>query len=257
MAEGALSGCGVVVTRQMSGSSELCDALEAAGALALNFPTIEILRVYPAPQVGAEHDWIIYTSAEAVAQDAALRTRCGRIAAIGPATAAALAREGVTAALVAPGDGSESLLAALGPQLAVAARVLLVTGRDGRTLLRDSLRTRGVELEEAAVYERTLPASDPRILEDLWRQGGLHAVICSSNAALANLMRLLGTGPRGLALLDAVQLVVASERAVRLARELGIVRAPLVANDASAPALVAALARWWPTAAPNSPPRMN
>lgn len=246
MAEGPLAGCGVAVTRAAHQADALCHALEAAGAVTLRFPTLAIEALTLASPPTDDHDWIVYTSSNAVEHAGALLRLRGRVAAIGPATAAALTAHGITAAIVAPGDGSESLLAALEPQLGAGARALLVTGRDGRDLLARALGAHGITVNAAEVYARVRPASDPRPLLDARRRGRLHAITITSNAALANLHALLG--PQARALLDEVRLVVASERAVRLARQLGIVRAPLVASDASAPALVAALAAWWPSA---------
>lgn len=255
MAERPLAGCGVAVTRAAHQADGLCRALDAAGATTLRFPTLAIAALAPAALPAGDHDWIVYTSSNAVEHAGALLARRGRIAAIGPATAAALRARGVVAAIVAPGDGSESLLEALGPELAAGQRVLLVTGRDGRDLLPRALAARGVAVHSAEVYARVRPVSGPAPLIDARQRGTLHAITITSNAALANLHSLLG--PQAHALLDELQLVVASERAVRLARELGIVRAPLVASDASAPALVAALAAWWPTAATDAAPARN
>lgn len=255
MAEAPLAGCGVAVTRAAHQADEVCRALDAAGATTLKFPTLAIEPLAPVPPPVGDFDWIVYTSSNAVEHAGPLRARRGRVAAIGPATAAALTAHGISASIVAPGDGSESLLAALaasahltgcGPGLAAGQRLLLVTGRDGRALLPRTLGERGVVVHTAEVYARTRPASDPKPLRDALRRGALHAITITSNAALSNLHALLG--PQARMLLDEVQLVVASERAVKLARELGIVRAPLVASDASAPALVAALAAWWPNA---------
>lgn len=255
MAEHPLAGCGVAVTRAAHQAGELCRALEAAGATTLRFPTIAIEACTPRPPPGGAFDWIIYTSSNAVEHAGALRTRQGQVAAIGPATAAALAAHGIQAAVVAPGDGSESLLTLLRPHLSAGQRALLVTGRDGRDLLLRALDAAGIAVHTAAVYLRRPPTTDAGSLLAARRRGALHAVTITSNAALANLHALLG--PQAHALLDELQLVVASERAVRLARELGIVRAPLVASDASAPALVAALAAWWPTVANDAAPARN
>jgi uroporphyrinogen-III synthase len=241
-----LAGCGVAVTRPVHQAEPLCRELEAAGATVIRFPTLAIAALAPGMPVGP-FDWILYTSANAVECSAALRRLPGRIAAIGPATAAALGAAGARAELVADGTGSEALLDALDPRLGPGQRVLIVTGRDARALLPQALVERGHAVEVAEVYARTRPASDPRPLLDAHQRGALHAITITSDAALTNLHALLGRA--GGALLSEVQLVVASARAVRLAQELGIVRAPLVANDAGADALVAALAAWWPNAA--------
>jgi uroporphyrinogen-III synthase len=246
VADAPLAGCGVAVTRPAHQAEPLCRALAAAGATPLRFPTIEIEPLTARVPAG-RFDWILYTSANAVAHSVGLRSLPGRIAAIGPATAMALETAGLAPGLVARGSGSEALLAALGPELNAGQRALIVSGRDARQLLPQALAARGLAVEVAEVYARVRPTGDPRTLLEAGQRGALHAITITSNAALANLHATLGAAAG--ALLHELQLVVASGRAVRLARALGIVRAPLVANDAGADALVAALAAWWPSAA--------
>src|SRR5688572_24611983 len=104
-----LTGRRILVTRPRAQAGVLCDKLAGLGAAPILFPTIEIGPMEdPAPLDDAiralpEFDWIIFTSVNGVA---AFWERSGvdlksaptaKIAAIGPATAAALARRGMQA----------------------------------------------------------------------------------------------------------------------------------------------------------------
>lgn len=258
MAERPLAGCGVAVTRPAHQAGQLCGALEAAGAAVLRFPTIEI-RPLAAPRVaGREYDLIVYTSANAVAHAGDLLKLRGPIACTGPATGDALMARGVETLSVSLVFGTESLierlkaLEAMDDQLGRTRgkRILIVTGREGRTLLREAWAESGNFVQTVEVYERVLPALDPAPLEDAWRRGALHAVTVTSNATLKNLDRMLT--PFGRDRLRDTQLVVASIRAVRLARELGIRPYPLVAEGADSAALVTALTSWWALSGPRS-----
>lgn len=247
----SLAGCGVVVTRPAHQAEELCAAIGAAGGIAHRFPTVAIQpRAWTPP--AAPCDWWVFVSPNAVAHAGALLAeagRGGRIAALGPATAAALRAAGRTVAVEAPdGEGSEGLLA--DPRFAVApgARVAIVRGVGGRELIADTLAPRGVEVLRVEVYERGLPegpaveAARAALVAE-WAAGRVHAVIATSNALLENLHRLLGA--RAHELLAEVQVVATSRRVLQLARQLDIRPDPLIAGSAASDALVATLAGWW------------
>ncbi|HEX3394071.1 MAG TPA: uroporphyrinogen-III C-methyltransferase, partial [Acidimicrobiales bacterium] len=133
-----LFGRRVVVTRARAQSSGLVDALRRAGADIVSLPTIEIA----APADGGEalaaaaarvrdYDWVAFTSANAVEAlfahlaDARALGETG-VAAVGTATAAALATHGVVADLV-PGRAMAEALADAFPMASgcPAGRVLL------------------------------------------------------------------------------------------------------------------------------------
>ncbi len=111
---GRLSGRRVVVTRARAQAQALVDLLEADGAEVLVFPCIEIVDpedFAPADEALRrldEYDWIVFTSANTVERftgraaalsmdlaDAVSRASGLRVAAVGPATAAALVSRGV------------------------------------------------------------------------------------------------------------------------------------------------------------------
>lgn len=124
-------------------------------------------------QAGASHDWLVLTSANAVARflDALhargrdARALAGmRIACVGRATARALAGRGLLADLV-PERGSaeamaDAIIAAAGAVIR-GARILLPRAAQGREEGVDRLRAAGAEVEVVTVYRtETVPADD-------------------------------------------------------------------------------------------------
>ena len=143
--------------------------LRAAGAEVADTPAIEIAggdvdAVRAAADVVGAYDWVLFTSANAVDRFVphlrdARAFGAARVAAIGPATADALAAWHVAADLVAPEAVAESLLDALpaGPH-----RALLPRAATARDVLPDGLRARGWVVDVVPVY-RTVPLSPPAV----------------------------------------------------------------------------------------------
>lgn len=245
-----LGGRGVLVTRPARQGEGLCRLIEAAGGRAIPFPTIEILPAAnpdPARALLAKGwDLLIFVSVNAVEQALPLcpggrLPGSGRLAAVGAATAAALAAAGRAPDLVPDGRfDSESLL--VDPTLADMAgrRVLIVRGESGRPLLGDTLAARGARVAYAEVYRRVVPPqADADALLARWTRD-VQLVTATSGEVLDNLLSLVGTAGRGRLL--ATALVVVSERTASAARAAGFTRVE-VAERAADEALLAALCR--------------
>lgn len=199
MTEQALSGVGVLVTRPLSQTSELVNAIEAQGGTAICFPAIEIVprddAKIAAESAALQHpDIVVYVSRNAVRYGLA-QAGDALVAAVGPATAAALEAAGHNVdVLPAAGFDSEHLLAE--PALTnVADKVVrIVRGSAGRDLLADTLRARGAQVDYLSVYERQLPNySDAELnaLESRWRAGEINVVTVMSAETARNLHTLL------------------------------------------------------------------
>jgi uroporphyrinogen-III synthase len=199
MTDSGLAGAGVLVTRPEHQAGPLLAAIEAAGGRAIRFPAIDIAPV-PAASIDAAAaslhapDIAIFVSPNAVRHGLA---HCGaaRVAAVGPATAAALETAGRPVDIQPRGGyDSEHLLAE--PELIdVGGKVVrIIRGQSGRELLADTLRERGAVVEYLAVYTRG-PAQPGAAaltrLEADWCAGGIDAVTVMSVETLVNLVSLL------------------------------------------------------------------
>lgn len=201
-----LFGRRIVVTRPRDQAPALAEALEAAGAEVVVFPTIEIavrddLAALDAALATAEtYDWLLFTSANGVRvfferlreQDRDIRAwHRTRIGAIGPQTARALAAFGVRVDLVPSDYTAEGLLAALDPISIADARILLPRAAGARDILPLELRRRGARVDEIATYESRLPVADAGALR-AWFELGVDLVTFTSSSTAEHFARLLG-----------------------------------------------------------------
>ncbi|MDJ0709638.1 MAG: uroporphyrinogen-III synthase [Woeseiaceae bacterium] len=199
MANGPLTGMGVLVTRPRTQAAALADAIERAGGRAFCLPAIEIVPLEPQVirEVADEQptpDVVVFISRNAV-EHGIRYTDGARIAVIGPATAAAVEAAGrVVDIQPASGYDSEHLLAETPLHEVDGKHVRIIRGSQGRELLAEELRARGATVEYLSVYERRVPDVDPDTLAELercWRQGDLNVITVMSVESLANLSTIL------------------------------------------------------------------
>ncbi|RMF23029.1 MAG: HemD protein, partial [Deltaproteobacteria bacterium] len=202
-----LFGRRIVVTRARHQAGEFARALERLGAHVLLHPTIEIRPPSDdAPLEAAlarlsSYDWLVLTSANGVERffgallerDHDIRELAGvQVAAIGPATAAAVRRRGLRVDAV-PGEfRAEALLEAIGA--VDGKRILLARALVAREVLPDELRKRGAEVDVVPVYETIVPegASTLSALEDA------DLVTFTSSSTVSNFLRAGGAEARAL-----------------------------------------------------------
>lgn len=223
-----LTGRVVVVSRASEQAAGLRERLEALGADVGEMPLIAFEALAPEPPELPRYRWLVFTSANGVRFLSGLDPSrwpppAGvRIAAVGPATAAAAAAAGAPAGLVPERAVAEGLLEVLPPPAAPGERVLVARAETGRDVLPDGLRARGYDVDVVAVYRTVAVPPDPSIVERL-RAGEVDAVTFTSpstverfHAAVPGAVELLAGGPGA-----AVAVSIGPVTSAR-ARELGV-----------------------------------
>ncbi len=249
-----LTGVGVLVTRPEHQAQHLCHLIEAEGGAPVRYPALSIqarpdrAAVRAAIGPADRFDAIIFVSANAVRFGADLLgpQRDLPIAAIGPATAAALNAAGFRVSLMpAEGMDSEALLALPQLQQMNGRRVLIVRGTGGRELIAETLTARGAVVQYAEVYTREPAKPSEQLqaeIELLWRQGGLKAYVATSVEALEALVGIVTPRCRGL--MDSTALVTGSARVAEAAACLGLGSPIVLADSPDDVSLTGALIRW-------------
>ena len=244
-----LTGLTVLVTRPAAQCAVLCAEIERQGGAAIAFPAVEIEPVAVQATVSsADYDLVVFVSVNAVEHGArqVARSERTRIAAIGRATAAALAAAELAADIVPEaGFTSEALLAHPQLQLTSGARVLIVRGEGGRELLQETFVAHGMAVETREVYRRVRPNVDAARVAEVearWADEGIDVVTATSIETLQNLQALLTE--RGRQLLSATTLLAASRRIVEAAVSAGLRGEAIVAAGADDASMIGALAQW-------------
>jgi uroporphyrinogen III methyltransferase/synthase len=253
-----LFGQRIVVTRPAEEGNRVAAALEALGAEVLLAPTVVIRpNTNPAPRDGAidrlpDYDWLVFTSAngvrffmERLEQRGADVRSLGhlKLAAIGPATAAALARFHFRADLVPRSFRSEALAEALGPEIR-GGKVLLARADRGRAVLREELQ-RLAEVDQVAVYHNADAESLPQPVVERISSGTVDWITLTSSAITTGLHSLLPEPARrcvGAEIRLASVSPVTSEAATRLGWNVSV-EATVFTWDGLMEALVAQIAR--------------
>lgn len=245
------------VTRPTGREAGLISALVARGFHAVHFPTLEV--TLQANAIAASRDLVnsmqigIVTSQHAVeALGLALQNKAIDLPhqahwfAVGQKTAQAFNKTvsihtSVEPEVVFPEvESSEGLLALPALQEISGQNVCIFRGETGRTLMADTLKTRGASVHAIYAYQTRCPEYSAEALERLW-QTPPDAIVTSSNQVLENLIRLTPVAYQDTLLQTPV--VVVSERGKALAIERGFEpTAVRQANGAGEEDILAALA---------------
>jgi uroporphyrinogen III methyltransferase / synthase len=199
--ERPLEGRTIVITRARAQAQRFAQLLEAAGARVLQAPTIVIEP--PASwdlldaALGAleSFTWVVFTSANGVAMvDRRLSARGlawtaiarKRVAAIGPATAEALAEHGVRVELVPTEYRAEALVEGLRRVVGPGDRVLLPRAKETRDVLVVELRRLGVAVTEVPAYQTRRVEDGVVRLREALASGSVDAVTFTSSSTARN-----------------------------------------------------------------------
>lgn len=242
----------ILITRPAPAGPVLCSLIEAQGAHAIHFPTIQFA---PPPDQEAlnqsiamldQHHWLIFISPQAVYAASPLIRKAWpvlpahvKIAAVGAGTAQALAQAGYTVACYPTQEwSSEGLLDLPEFRSLTGKKIAIIRGAGGRELLANTLVERGAAVTHMIAYQRVLP---DRVKNLPWHdsnQKTIHAIVCTSFEAVQNLKKLFAE--EAWSTIQQTPLIVVSERIKMLAHNLDF-QTIWVARNASHEAILEAL----------------
>ena len=247
-----LSGKRVIVTRARAQASGFAARLRELGADVVQLPVIRIVPPEdPAPlrqaaEAAGTFDWIVFTSANGVERFFAALAEAGgdaralggvSVCAIGPATAAELAKHGVRADLVPPEFVAEAALEALAAADDLSGkRILIPRAAEARAVLPDGLRERGAEVVEVAAYRTVSDGTGAEGVRAQLDAGEIDWVTFTAGSTVRSFAELLGA--------DAGKARVASIGPITSAalRERGM-RVDVEADEYTIPGLLQAILR--------------
>ncbi|HEY3187742.1 MAG TPA: uroporphyrinogen-III synthase [Solirubrobacteraceae bacterium] len=251
-----LDGRTIVVTRAAEQASAFSALLRADGARVIEAPTIVIEPPESwAPLDAALADasrftWVAFTSVNGVLMvDGRLRALGrgwsivghARVAAIGPATAAALEARGVRAEVV-PGEyRAEGLVERLRGLVGTSDRILLPRAAETRDVLVTELRRLGAEVTEVAAYRTRPPGEGAGALRAALAAGEVDALTFTSSSTARNFARLFTDDERR-AWFARVTVASIGPITAATAAEHGLTTT-VMPSDYTIPALARALAR--------------
>lgn len=193
-----LDGWRVLVPRGSDWGRDVAARVEAAGARALIAPLIRTDPV-DTPQLGAaladlaagRVGWVVATSAAVAPVIARATTPAGvRVAAVGPATATALAEHGIRSDFAPTADYSARGILAEWPSVA-PERVLLLHSDLAAPLLADGLRAKGHTVDSVVAYRTVAVPLDDDARAWLRADGPRAVLVTSGSVAQA----LAASGP--------------------------------------------------------------
>ena len=201
-----LQGFTVAVTRARAQASRLSQRLGELGAQVVSAPVIRTVTLPgPVPELDT-YDLICFTSPNGVEalferlDSAGLDTRAfpdhgrAKVAAIGPSTARALRKRGISVDVMPETAVGEALAEALGT--VSVQRALVVRAREARDVVAEGLRARGAEVDVVLVYETLVETLDA---EQLAAVATADFITFTSASTVNNLLASAGDGAAWLA----------------------------------------------------------
>ena len=221
-------------------AQELSHMIQTAGGIAVELPTIEIQ--------GLALDWLnalptlsklqtaIFLSPNAVIHFfAGLKTQSITwpadlpCIAMGQGTAATLAAQKVIQITTPNIADSEHLLALPALQNIKDQSILLISGEQGRSLVSNTVLSRGAKLINLVVYRRTRPMISPKLTHALWENDGIDILVMLSQEAIENLFALFEEDAKNW--LQSKPWVVISPRLVEIAKNYQVKKVILATYD--------------------------
>jgi uroporphyrinogen-III synthase len=247
-----------VVSRAPEQAGALSAKLRDQGATVLEIPFIQIRRprsfqaLDTALRHAGRYHWLILTSVNGVqalfgrleALKLPLEALAGlRIAAIGPATKAAIQERGAAVEIVPKQYIAESVVARLKNKVR-GRRVLLVRAKVARDVIPRELRRAGAQVDVIEAYETVVPrASRAKLLSALRSKTRRpDAITFTSSSTARNFVKLLGSRVTHSGLLENINLASIGPVTSATLRELGL-EAQIQAREYTMDGLVAAIVK--------------
>jgi hydroxymethylbilane synthase len=253
-----LKGARVVVTRPRRQAGPLIASLLQRGAEPVPLPAIRIEPIGDTAELDlainetrrGAFDWCVFTSANAVevfanrmeALDVQPNQLAGmRVAAVGRATAAAVADAGLNLTVIPESATAYALAATLRQAMRTGSRVLYPRSATGRDVLPNELKTAGFDVLAIDAY-RTLPEPnvDQRVVDRV-RRGEVDLITFASPSSVRHVVGLLGPDCAGL---NTIPVVCAGPVTAQAAREAGLLVTAVSASPDAA-AMSEAIAAFW------------
>ena len=253
-----LAGCRIVVSRAKKQAGKLSSALRALGCTVYEIPFIAIRRPRSFQPLDralrnlATYDWLILTSVNGVdalfERMAKKRLRPStlehlKIAAIGPATKAAIEKHGLRVAVVPKEYVAESVVASLERRVK-GRRVLLVRAKVARDVIPRELRKAGAEVDVVEAYETVVPESSEKRLRAALSSKSRkpHGITFTSSSTVRNFVGLVGVRTARAVLKNGVHTASIGPVTSATLREFGL-PVDVEAGDYTIPGLVAAIVK--------------
>jgi uroporphyrinogen-III synthase len=248
------AGTGVILTRPIDQAGAVARKVEAIGGRAIRFPALEITAHAPTIETLSElhtADMAIFISANAV--EFGLRAIAGKLptsltlAAIGKATAQALAEHGFHRTIMPEhGADSEALLASPALLQVAGKHIVIFRGVGGRETLRAVLCQRGAKVAYIECYTRRQPDVAPDEVSALLQRNDVAAIHVLSRETLENFCHIVGSP--GTRRFSQTALLVPHPAVLEAARMLGF--GDVLVTGFGDDGLIAALEQRFPAANP-------
>lgn len=204
-----LAGTRILVGRARHQASKLSAGLRSLGASVIEIPFIEIRKPQSFQPLDEalknlkSYDWLILTSVNGVHAMWERRRKFRltkknfkhlQIAAIGPATKAALVKSGLKVKMVPEEYVAESVVKGLRDKVS-GKRVLLVRAKVARDVIPEELRAAGAAVDVVEAYETVVPKKSSERLRALMKDSKRrpHIVTFTSSSTVRNFAELLGS----------------------------------------------------------------
>ena len=204
-----LSGKRIVVTRAREQASALSDRLRLLGAEPIEFPTVQFAP--PADNYAAldnflqkqEADWIFFTSVNGVSHTFTRLNALGldaralapsKIAAIGPATAEELQKNGIRADFIPTDFVAEGVLREF--QIEIKEKhIVLLRAQEGRDVLPEELQKRGARVTSIPAYQTQIATEGAEEMVAALEKGEIDIITFTSSSTVKNFKQAIGDTP--------------------------------------------------------------